>query len=235
MSTAFSVRQSPLIQTMPIGDHHALIIDNFLDDPDAMVSVAASSLFTPYPRYEERKGYPGVRAIAPADYSYNITLFLDGLIKHHFGVPAELPIRKSVCAFSLTSLQPEELGPLQRTPHFDASTPNHMAVLLYLCDERHGGTAFYRHNATGLQQITESTREHYLDVYYEEINARRPPRQYFDDSDEQFTRIGKIPARYNRLVIYRGSLLHSAIVNPAISIATHPREGRLTVNTFYDF
>jgi predicted urease superfamily metal-dependent hydrolase len=128
-----------------------------------------------------------------------------------------------------------ELGPLQRTPHFDASTPYHMAVLLYLCNERHGGTGFYRHNATGLQQITESTREHYLDVYYQEINAKRPAQRYFDDSTEQFQFLGMIPAKFNRLVMYHGSLLHTACINPAISITDDPRKGRLTVNTFYDF
>lgn len=235
MDSAFQIRESLEIQTVSIGDHKALIIDNFLQDPDAMTAIAASSQFDDYPGYAERKGYPGIRAQAPTDYSYNITTFLEPLIKAHFAVPAQLDIRKSICAFSLTTMSPEELGPLQRTPHFDASSPHHMAVLLYLCDQRHGGTGFYRHNATGLQQITASTREHYLDVYYEEINARHPAKSYFAGSDQQFTCLGMIPARYNRLVIYRGSLLHTACVNPAISVDANPRTGRLTCNTFYDF
>jgi hypothetical protein len=235
MDNAFSVNGQPRIQTMKIGDHQALIIDNFLQHPDIMVDIASESEFSFYPGYTNRKGYPGIRAQAPADYSYNITTFLEPLIKSHFDVPDQLDIRKSICAFSLTTMPPEELGPLQRTPHFDASTPNHIAVLLYLCDERYGGTGFYRHKATGLQQITESTREDYLDVYYEEINAKHPPRAYFHDSNEHFTFLGMIPARYNRLVAYRGSLLHSACINPSLSIDSNPRTGRLTVNTFYDF
>ncbi len=218
-----------------MGDHQVLLIDDFLQEPDALVDFAVRSSFSRYPGYAERKGYPGIRAVAPDDYSYNITMFLEPVIKQYFGAPVELDIRKSVCAISLTTMQPDELGPLQRTPHFDASTPHHMAALLYLCNEEHGGTAFYRHNSTGLQQITADTREHYLDVYYEEINARRPQRRYYDESDEQFTRLGMIPAKYNRLVLYRGSLLHTAIVNPARSVETDPRAGRLTVNTFYDF
>lgn len=235
MGDVFLIYQSLEIQPVTIGDHQALIIDNFLQDPDAMKKIAANSQFDDYPGYAERKGYPGIRAQAPYDYSCNITAFLEPLIKAHFAVPTQLDIRKSICAFSLTTMPPEELGPLQRTPHFDASGPYHMAVLLYLCDERHGGTGFYRHNATGLQQITESTREHYLDVYYEEINAHRPPQSYFAASDEQFTCLGMIPAKYNRLVIYRGSLLHTACINPAMSIDANPRTGRLTCNTFYDF
>lgn len=235
MSALFSINEPSKIQTVTMGDHKVLIIDDFLQNPDAMLEIAARSQFSAYPGYEERKGYPGIRSHVPDEYSYNITIFLEPLIKAHFNVPAQLDIRKSPCAFSLTTMAPEDLGPLQRTPHFDASTPHHMAVLLYLCDECHGGTGFYRHNATGLQQITDSTREHYLDVYYEEINARRPPEKYFDDSNEQFTLIGMLPARYNRLVAYRGSLLHTACINPELSIDANPRTGRLTCNTFYDF
>ncbi|MBV8125654.1 MAG: hypothetical protein JO370_16450, partial [Paucibacter sp.] len=54
-------------------------------------------------------------------------------------------------------------------------------------------------------------------------------------SDEQFSCLGVMPARFNRLVVYPGSLLHSACVNPARSICGDPRQGRLTVSTFFDF
>jgi hypothetical protein len=235
MEDAFAIRMPPDIRSVAIGEHQAIIMDDFLVDPHRLLEVAATSTYAPYPNLESRKGYPGIRAEAPAEYSRTIAELLVPLIQTNFGVPEELPMRKSMCAFSLTTLPPQELGPLQRTPHFDASTPHHMAILLYLCDGRHGGTGFYRHNATGLQQITETTREHYLDTYYEEINARRPAQRYFDNSDTQFTLLGLIPAKFNRMVIYRGSLLHSACINPALSLSTDPRAGRLTVNSFYDF
>jgi len=235
MDSTFAIRMPPDLQSTMIGDHQALIIDDFLVNPQAMLEIAAQSQFAPYPNFDQKKGYPGIRAKAPADYSATITEFLEPLIKAHLGVPEQLALRKSMCAFSLTTMAAEELGPLQRTPHFDASTPHHIAVLLYLCDGRHGGTGFYRHNATGLQQITADTRENYLDVYYDEINAVSPAQRYFDRSSETFTFLGMIPARFNRLVVYRGSLLHSACINPAISLDSHPHSGRLTVNTFYDF
>lgn len=235
MKTAFAINFPPLLQSVNIGEHQALIIDDFLEDPDALRDIAARSNFSLYPGYAERKGYPGIRAEAPIDYSYTITELLEPLIKAHFGVPEQRALRKSICAFSLTTMAAEELGPLQRTPHFDASTPYHMAVLLFLCNENHGGTGFYRHKATGIQQITEGNREHYLDVYYEEINAQRPAQRYFDASNTHFEFLGMIPAKYNRMVIYPGSLLHTACINPAISINPNPIHGRLTVNTFYDF
>jgi hypothetical protein len=150
-------------------------------------------------------------------------------------VPESLALKKTPCAFSLTTVAPHALGPLQRVPHFDASTPHYMAVLLYLCDERHGGTAFYRHRASGLQQITAENRERYGEIVYREVDRHPPPPRYFAGSDDRFEFLGMLPARFNRLVIYRGSLLHSAIVDPAIGLDPDPARGRLTVNTFYDF
>ena len=235
MEEPFAIRMPPDIQSVAIGEHQAIIVDDFLVDPHQMLEIATRSAFAPYPNLESKKGYPGIRAEAPMDYSQSIAALLVPLIQANFGVPETLPMRKSMCAFSLTTTPPGELGPLQCTPHFDASTPHHMAILLYLCDGNHGGTGFYRHNATGLQQITETTREYYLDTYYAEINARRPAQRYFDDSDTQFTLLGLIPAKFNRLVVYPGSLLHSACINPAISLNANPRAGRLTVNSFYDF
>ena len=225
----------PDIRSVDIGGQSIVFIDNFLQDPQALVEVACQSRFEPPAGRAEQKGYPGLRASAPAAYTQTLTELLDPLIKVNFQVPEHLRVKVGLSAFSLTTTPPEALGPLQRTPHFDASTPYYTAALLYLCDEGHGGTGFYRHKATGLQRITAENREHYLDVYHVEVNRRPPPARYFDDADEQFSFLGMVPARFNRVVVYPGSLLHSACINPARSLSIDPRHGRLTVNTFYDF
>ena len=225
----------PDIRSVDIGGQRIVFIDNFLQDPQALVEVACQSRFEPPAGWAEQKGYPGLRVSAPADYTQTLTELLDPLIKVNFQVPEHLRVKVGLSAFSLTTTPPDALGPLQRTPHFDASTPYYTAALLYLCDEGHGGTGFYRHKATGLQRITTENREHYLDVYHEEVNRRPPPARYFDDADEQFSFLGMVPARFNRVVVYPGSLLHSACIHPARSLSSDPRHGRLTVNTFYDF
>jgi hypothetical protein len=230
-----TLRMPPDIQSVDIGGQRIVFIDDFLQDPQALVDAACQSRFEPSATAAERKGYPGLRANAPAGYTRELTELLEPLIKVNFGVPDRLGIKAGVSAFSLTTTPPDDLGPLQRTPHFDASTPHYMAALLWLCDEGHGGTGFYRHNATGLQRITAENREHYLDVRHEEVNHRPPPPRYFDRSDAQFTFLGMMPARFNRLVVYPGSLLHSACIHPGRSLSSDPRRGRLTVNTFYDF
>jgi hypothetical protein len=235
MSPPVAIRMPPDIRSVNIGGQSIVFIDDFLQDPHALVEVACSTPFEPSATQSERKGYPGVRAEAPPAYTALLTELLDPLIKVNFQVPDHLGIKVGLSAFSLTTTPPEELGPFQRTPHFDASTPHCMAALLYLCDKDHGGTGFYRHNATGWQRINADNRERYLDVYHEEVNRRAPPARYFDRSDAQFTFLGMIPARFNRLVLYPGSLLHSACINPSRSLSNDPRQGRLTVNTFYDF
>lgn len=235
MSSPFSIRMPPDVRSVRVGEHTVVFIDDFLDNPGALVEAARQSRFEPYPQRDEGKGYPGVRAQAPRAYTEELVALVEPLIKINFGVPDELPLRKSICAFSLIDAQPAELGPYQRTPHFDASTPYHMAVLLYLCGERHGGTGFYQHRATGIQQVTPENRDRYLDAYQAELRRRPPPARYFDDSDAHYRFLGMIPAKYNRLVVYPGSLLHSACISPDISITADPAEGRLTLNSFFDF
>lgn len=235
MNDPYRVRMPPDVQSVQIGEHQLIFIDDFLEHPEALLEAACRSSFEPYPGLSERKGYPGVRAEAPSTYSQNLTALVDPLIRLNFGVPEHLPLRKSMCGFSLTTAMPEALGNLQRTPHFDASTPHHMAVLLYLCDARHGGTAFYRHRATGIQQVTAQNREAFLARYNDELAQRPPAARYFDQGDEHFEFLGRMPARFNRLVVYRGSLLHTAVINPELSINPDPLNGRLTVNTFFDF
>jgi hypothetical protein len=231
---AFAIGMPPDIRSVRVGEHQVVVIDDFLEDPQALVDAARHAAFEPCPGAAQRRGYPGVRAPAPMAYSESLTALLDPLIRVNFGVPASLPVMKTPCAFSLTTVAPHELGPLQRVPHFDASTPHYMAALLYLCDDRHGGTAFYRHRATGLQQITAECRDRYGTAIYDQVDRHPAPPRYFDDSDEHFELLGVMPARFNRLVVYRGSLLHSAVVNPQ-RLGSDPRTGRLTVNTFYDF
>ncbi|OWQ82958.1 hypothetical protein CDN99_27620 [Roseateles aquatilis] len=206
-----------------------------MEDPRALVQAACDSSFHPCPGADEGKGYPGIRATAPAAYSQELVSLLDPLIRINFGIDETLPLRKTPCMFSLTTMSPARLGPLQRIPHFDSSAPRYMAALLYLCDGQHGGTGFYRHQATGLQQVTAVDTDRYAAAIRAEIEHRPPPQRYFDAGDEHFEFLGMLPARFNRLIVYAGSLLHTACVNPHVSISDDPRRGRLTVNTFVDF
>jgi len=231
---AFAVRMPPDVRSVQMGAQDIVFMDDFLVHPHALVDAACRARFEPCAGFGQGRGYPGLRAPAPKSYSGHLVELLDPLIRENFGVPEVLALKKTPCAFSLTTVAPHDLGPLQRVPHFDASTPHCIAALLYLCGEECGGTAFYRHRATSLERITADARDRYGDVVYAEIERNPPPARYFAESDSHFELLGVMPARFNRLVIYRGSLLHSAIVNPR-RLNADAKAGRLTVNTFFDF
>jgi hypothetical protein len=52
-------------------------------------------------------------------------------------------------------------------------------------------------------------------------------------SNAYFEQTASIPAAWNRLICYDGSLFHSADVTQNRALSTDPRQGRLTLNAFY--
>jgi hypothetical protein len=139
---------------------------------------------------------------------------------------------KARCHFSLVTLPPERLNLGQRLPHIDSDDPERLAILHYLCGPEHGGTAFYRHRATGLARVTPDRSKDFFSTLRGELDRDGPPAGgYLEGDTPLFEEIGRIPARFNRVVIYRGCLLHSGVVDPA-RLSLDPRLGRLTVNTF---
>lgn len=225
------------MQTLYVGNESNKVIyfDNFLANPELLVGAAERSEFSPYPIAAQRKGYPGVRTPAPAMYGELLRHQVVDIIKKEFAVSVESHLTMLQEAMCLMTLPAAALGPLQTIPHFDASNPRFFATLLYLCGEEHGGTAFYRHNRTGFEAITPERSDAYLDSCYDELNCFRREKRYFSESDQFFTKIGFVPARFNRLVVYQGCLLHSPNILSPISINSDPRQGRLTANVFFSF
>lgn len=225
------------MQTLYVGNENNKVIyfDNFLANPDVLVEAAVQADFIPYPTAAQRKGYPGVRTAAPAAYGELLRNKVIEIVQKEYGVPADCQLSMLQEAMCLMTLPAASLGPLQTIPHFDTSNPYFFATLLYLCGEEHGGTGFYRHNRTGYEAITPERSEGYLDCCYHELNNHRREKRYFSESDQFFTRVGFIPAKFNRLVIYPGCLLHSPNIVSAASINNNPRTGRLTANVFFSF
>lgn len=225
------------MQVLEIGEEQnkVIVIDDFLECPETLVAFAKSAHFTSYPIAAEKKGYPGVRSAAPASYGELVRERVDPILRSEFGVAPSAQLNTYQEALNLISVKEEDLGPLQRIPHFDASDPNFFAVLLYLCGDEHGGTGFYRHNSTSYEVITPERCDHYLDSCYEELNSKLWPKKYCLDEHDLFTRVGFVPAKFNRLVIYRGGVLHSANIHSDQSISHCPVSGRLTANIFIGY
>lgn len=203
-----------------------LAIDEFWPEPDALTADAAGHDFAPIGPH-----YPGVRAAVPAPLVQAMLQQLEPLLVQHFDHD---PARATVeCFYSLVTTLPERLQPIQRLPHFDGLERARLAVLLYLADDDQGGTAFYRHRATGYETVDAARLPGYDAQLRAEV-ARHglPPATYIAGDTPLFERIHLQPAARNRLLVYRGHCLHCAHIPAGAPLSADPRAGRLTLNMF---
>ena len=209
-----------------------VVIENFLNDAEGLCEIAASS---PVFRPVEGVVYPGNRAALPARYDATFRRYLQQSIREIFGFGAQNIVR-SQGDFSIVTVRPENLQVVQRIPHFDGTEQGMIAGVHYLCPASKGGTSFYRHRRTGYENITEARKGLYLRTLKEESGAMGLPSvAYINGETAQFQRIASFDAVFNRMLIYRGSILHSGNIAPDFDFDPDPRTGRLTANTFYLF
>jgi hypothetical protein len=207
-----------------------IVIDQALQRPQALVDYAASEVaFEPAEAW--RSGYPGLLGPAPLAYVETLSRALDPLIRETFGL-GPVVLTEATCNLSLATLAPEALSPEQRLPHVDTVDPLQFAILHFLCDERFGGTAFFRHRTTGFESLTPERLARYEATLERELAAAPPPPAYLTGDTSLFARTAAFEARVDRVLVYRSRLLHSGqIIDPA-ALCANPREGRLTANIF---
>ena len=214
--------------------NRVLVVDDFMDEPEALIRQAQA--MAPF-KTEDQTYYPGLRrVIRPEDIDTTLHVrdaleALAPLIHTVFGVRRFMATEASFCLVTKT---PDQLNIGQRLPHHDHIDPGHYALLHYLSRdaETKGGTSFYRHRATGFERINADRLVPYDLARRAERAEGEPPKSYFDDSDRHFERIARFSGKFNRLLIYRGSLLHSGNIPEDFSFSTDPVEGRLTCNIF---
>jgi hypothetical protein len=224
---AFGIARGARLSGFSVGAEQERLLqaDGVLDAPEELVALAAAAGYAP--AFQPSGGYPGLRAALPNAYIEAIVDVLVGPIAEAFGLGAARPARAQG-AFSLVTLAPEALAPPQRAPHVDSVDPMQFAILHYLCDRSAGGTAFYRHRATGFETIDRNRR-----ARYEEARAAEPaPEGYVADGAPWFEQIAHVEAAVNRLIVYRSCLLHSGTVPDPTMLSSDPRRGRLTANIF---
>ena len=221
------------IKALTIGEEKAplLVIDNFLDNADLLVEDAASSTFL-----LEDGFYPGIRTQAPLAYQELILQTLEKKLLHSFNIDAAA-LYFSVCHYSIVTIIPAQLKLLQRIPHFDSPKKDSLAAVHYLFKEDLGGTSFYRHRKTGYETIDEERKIAYYTSLESENDGPNMPKSaagYINGDTALYERIEKIPAVFNRLIIYRRNSLHSGSIPQNIVASDDPRKGRLTISSFID-
>lgn len=225
-----SVAQHPdlSIEKLTIGRERAplLVIDNLVADPDSLVEIAATKSYSDVASY-----YPGVRAKAPLSYQQFILERLGPLFREYFEIPGAL--RFTACQFSLVTRGHDELNDLQRIPHIDSLSYRELAFIHYLFRADLGGTAFYRHRASGYEIVDESRKSEYFDwVQKEKSGPHKPDRAYINGDTALYERVNAQEARFNRVLVYRRNSLHSGSIPRDFIVDANPRTGRLSVNGF---
>ena len=203
-----------------------LVADDVLLDPEALLSYAARSRFGTPPAGSK---YPGLMAPVPPAY---ITLLADVLrqsMVQVFGMHPDLTL-KTYGFFGLATLGLDQMARAQAAPHTDAHRLNSFATVHYLSPRPQGGTAFYRHKASGLELITPIRSDKFSYLRRQELAGadNQSVRDAFYDE------ILSIEPRFNRLILYRAGQLHSAKLDPDASLGESPADGRLTANLFFN-
>lgn len=177
----------------------ARIIDDFLADPAAVRAQALAAQYVDWP------GHDG--AIYKRVCLLEVPQITQAL-QQHVG-----PIELFAMGFRLNYD-----GELPNAAiHSDAGWGTH-ALVLYLCDGP-GGTAFWRHKATGATELRPGDEQLW--------------HQVRDDWDrvQAWQQVGLARMKFNRAVIYEGSQFHSRW--PFAAFGSTPQDGRLIAVAFF--
>jgi len=217
------------IQKLKIGREGAplIVIDNLVADADQLVELAAAKVFSDVVSY-----YPGVRSKVPLTYQRFMLEQLRGVLADYFGLVASA-LRFSDCHFSVVTTPAKDLIHLQRIPHFDSLLSNELAFIHYLFKTDLGGTAFYRHRATGFEYLNEERFSEYMrQVLAEKDGPDSPPAEYINGDTPLYEQLVNQEGVFNRLLVYRRTSLHSGAMASNFIPDLNPRTGRLSINGF---
>lgn len=232
---ALQAGPDPRVETLWIGEerHPVLILDGLLTGGEDLVEFAADVAVLA-PVKTAANFYPGVRAPAPGGYVPALITALRPYLAETFDVPPGGQAHVT-SALSMATLPVDQASLVQRLPHIDTTSPDQLAILHYLCGPEHGGTAFYRHRATGFEAVGPARGQAYSAALRAEIEARADIADgYVAASNALFEQTAAVAPAFNRIVVYASNLLHAGVL-PDRPASLDPRDGRLTANTFFRF
>lgn len=207
-------------------DHLLLTVSDFLKAPDDAVNAAFLQKFA-----KITPQYPGVRAPLEPEVQLSIAKAVSPVLSETFHEPEGQ--WQIMAWYSLVTCPPQELLPIQRMPHVDGTDPRQLAMMLYLHQTDHGGTAFFRHRSTGSEDLTDASFPEYRRALESDVAKHGlPPACYTTDGEPMFERTHKVDGAFNEAVFYRGNILHSGMIDNTAPLSADPRKGRLTINAF---
>jgi len=224
-------RPDPVIQRIPLGTSVVCVIDDALIEPERLVDQTEVRIndFAEAPY----NAYPGIELRLPPSLSATFAEYFDRYLRRDFGVRRTL---RQHAKLAMVTRFEDQLQPLQTIPHIDqlSGVPGEcvIASVLYLFREPTlGGTSFYapRVGQSRMQELVDAASSLEALTFASRYGIRRG---YCSESTDWFERVLTVPPRWNRLIVYSGTVLHSGDIPAPHMLVPDPRQGRLTLNAF---
>ena len=221
----------PTVTSVPLpGGFEVVVIDDVLLDPQGLVDWARAQAFRPPDGFP----YPGVIAGAPAGLAAR---FADFFAQH---ARTRLQARRTLgheMRLSMVTTPPDQLDPRQWQCHRDRVTTDpaivYAASVLYLFrDPALGGTSFY----VPRQSPAETAR---LQADSQTLSPAQFTRRYglqagyMDGGNAYFESVARVPAAWNRMILYDAGFFHSGDIGRPDLLTSDPATARLTLNGFF--
>lgn len=225
-------RASPVVQRIPLGDAAVCVIDDALQDPRRWVELAGvhAGGFVEAPR----NAYPGIELPMPDSIAAQCMAYIDQHLAGGFGLRG---CAQGHAKLAIATYPEHALQPFQTIPHVDRLRLQHdqaaMAMVLYLfADAALGGTSFYRPRVepSRLAGLFDDAARMPVEAF---AARHRVPRRYPADSNAWFERVLTVPPRWNRLIVYPGTVFHCSDIPDPARLVADPVRGRLTLNGFF--
>lgn len=209
----------------------AVVLDDALLDPDALVRRAAehAGAFVEAPH----NAYPGPELRLPDSVTAQLAACF---ARHARALLGARRVLRAHSRLSITACPAARLLPRQWLPHVDrmeAGPGQRIAAsVLYLFgDPALGGTSFYRPRRP-LPAVAELVQDS-SQLPPEAFTARHGIAPGYPDASAWFDKVATVPARYNRMVFYPGTVFHAGEIRAPERLVDDPAAGRLTLNGFF--
>lgn len=215
---------------IPNTELYAYIIDDFILNTNSIMHFAQNIAYF-NPTFSDNSYYPGVRDNMPLPYGRLLKKFFEEYILPKF-INEAGTINLHKCLLSLVACRPNQLTIDQKMPHIDSYNNKDFAFVHYLSGKELGGTSIYKYKPRNKTEITVADKKILDEMLIEVANYPEEHRGYITQSTPLFEQVLNIEAKFNRLVIYQGNLLHSANLDSPLSYCGDKRTGRLSISSF---
>jgi hypothetical protein len=222
---------APTITSVPLPfGNEVVVIDDVLLDPEGLVAWARGQQFHAPAHFP----YPGLIVDGPKALSDR---FLDFFAQH---ARNRLGARRTLehdVRLSMVSTPPDALDPRQWQCHRDRVSTDESSLfvgsVLYLFrDPALGGTSFYvpRQSPSATDRIQYDSQT----LSAEQFSVRYGLQPgYMDSSNAYFDCVARVPAAWNRMILYDAGFYHSGDIGRPELLTTDPATARLTLNAFF--